>query len=219
MLRLHSGAWPAERRGSFRGQSNAGKAQPAGPAGNLRQPRNLRGGPGTGQKNPKRGGVQPFQKNLEWSQSVGCGGAEGQHTVDWPYRLRQDAAGRDTGPHPGSALCRLRRHLPHRVGICWRRRGEHPAAADSGRRLGLVPGGKGHRLHRRTGQDRPERRRQPLHNPGCIRRGCSTGVAQDYRGMCRQRAAPRGKETPPPGVHPDQHPQYFIYMRWSLRGD
>ena len=57
-------------------------------------------------------------------------------------------------------------------------------------------GGARHRLHRRDRQDRPQGR-LAVHDPGCRRRGCAAGPAQDHRGHPCQRGAPGRQEVRP----------------------
>ena len=84
--------------------------------------------------------------------------AEVEHPADRPHGLRQDAARADPRPAAQGAVRDRRRHRAHRGGLRRRRRREHPAEADPGRRLRRQEGRDRHHLHRRDRQDRPQGR-------------------------------------------------------------
>ena len=218
-LRRVRRAVPRDHRGG--GQPAPQKAKfPAArvptPQAHLRAAQRVRHRPGPGQEGPLRRRLQPLQAHRRRDADRRGRAGEEQHPPRRPHRLRQDPPGPDPGQDPRRALLHRRRHRPHRGRLRRRGRGEHPPPPHPGGGLRHRPRRAGHRLHRRDRQDRPQGG-QPLDHPRRLRRGRAAGAAQDHRGHRGQRAAPGRAQAPPPGLHPDQHPQHPVHLRRRLR--
>ncbi|CAA9543484.1 MAG: ATP-dependent Clp protease ATP-binding subunit ClpX, partial [uncultured Thermomicrobiales bacterium] len=187
------------------------------PAQTLRTAQPVRRRSGPGEKDPFRRRLQPLQADQRRPRKRGRRrAAEEQHSARRPDRLRQDPP----GPNPRQAARRAvldrRRHRLDRGRLRRRGRREHPAPLDPKRRRRPARPNR-HHLHRRDRQDRPQIG-QPQHHPRRQRRRRPAGVAEDHRGHRRQRAAAERAQAPPPGIHPDRHPQHPLYLRRRLRG-
>ena len=113
--------------------------------------------------------VQPLQaRPVRRQPRQRRGDGEVEHPADRAYRVRQDAARPDAGPHVERAVRHRRRHRPHRGRLRGRRRREHSAQADPGRGLRRQEGRDRDHLHRRDRQDRPQER-EPVDHPRCVR--------------------------------------------------
>ena len=157
-------------------------------------------------------GAQSLQAAQPRRQEQRRGTRQVQHPAGRPHRLRQDAAGADSRPHPRRALHHGRRHHAHRGRLCRRGRREHHPEAAAERRLQRRAGAARHRLHRRDRQDLAQVR-QPVDHARRIGRGRAAGAAEDHgRDGCVRASAGRPQASPA-GVPAGRHVQHPVHLR------
>ncbi len=141
---------------------------------------------------------------------------EEQHPPHRPDRLRQDLPRADPRQAAQRAVRGRRRDRADRGRIRRRRRREHPAQADPGRRLRRQARRDRHHLHRRGRQDRPQGR-EPVDHARRLGRGRAAGAAEDPRGHGRFGSSAGRPQASAPGVHPDRHDERAVHRGRRVR--
>ena len=93
--------------------------------GDLQGPGRLRDRPEPRQEGAERRRPQPLQAAGARGEEQRRRDREEQHPAGWPHRVRQDAAGADTGAHPGRAVHDGGCDHADRGRVCGRGCGEH----------------------------------------------------------------------------------------------